>query len=289
MYLYREERAKVTLMAKLPLCKPTASTFLSKAMSPELRVSFIQVDLHWQDAAANRAMFQAKMEQLPPTDLILLPEMFTTGFSMKAAELAEEMDGETVAWMMAMAQEKRAVVMGSLIIKDQEYYYNRLIWMRPDGTFATYDKRHLFRMAGECAAYTPGQERLIVDLNGWKICPLVCYDLRFPVFARNTPLQYDVLLYIANWPNKRRLAWQTLLKARAIENQAYCIGVNRVGQDANGHLYAGDSAAYNLLGEELAHFEHEEAIATITLTKTHLEETRQQLPWHLDADVFEIL
>lgn len=254
----------------------------------DLRVSFIQANLFWQDAAANRAQFQEKINQLPPSDLILLPEMFTTGFSMKAQELAEEMDGESVAWMKAMAQKSQAVVMGSLIIKYGDKYYNRLIWMRPDGSHETYDKRHLFRMAGECEAYTPGKERLIVELNGWKICPLVCYDLRFPVFSRNTPLAYDVVIYIASWPNKRRLAWQTLLKARAIENLAYCIGVNRVGQDANGHLYAGDSAAYNLLGEELVHHEHEEALASITLSKAHLEETRQKLPWHIDADTFAI-
>lgn len=254
----------------------------------DLRVSFIQSDLHWQDAAANRAMFQEKIGKLPPSDLILLPEMFTTGFSMNSEELAEEMDGASVRWMKEMAQKQQAVVMGSLIIKDQGNYYNRLIWMRPDGTFETYDKRHLFRMAGECEAYTPGKDRLIVELNGWKICPLVCYDLRFPVFSRNTPLTYDVLIYIASWPDKRRLAWQTLLKARAIENLAYCIGVNRVGQDANGHLYAGDSAAYNLLGEELAHYEHEEALATVNLTRVHLEETRQKLPWNVDADAFTI-
>ncbi|WP_192822068.1 amidohydrolase [Rufibacter sp. LB8] len=255
----------------------------------DLRVSLIQADLKWHDAAANRALFEEKIQQLPATDLVVLPEMFTTGFSMDAPALAEEMDGPTVTWLKQVAQQTQAVVMGSAIIKDQGNYYNRLLWVRPDGSLETYDKRHLFRMAGECEAYTPGNQKLIVELNGWKICPLVCYDLRFPVWARNTPLHYDVLIYIASWPNKRRLAWQTLLRARAIENLAFCLGVNRVGTDANGHLYAGDTAAYNLLGEELYHSEHEEAFTTITLSRAHLEETRKKLPWDVDADAFTIL
>lgn len=255
----------------------------------DLRVSLLQSDVHWHDATANRVLFQEKIRQLPETDLMILPEMFTTGFSMEASTLAERMDGESVTWMQQMAQERNAVVMGSLIIQENNQYYNRLIWMRPDGTHAHYDKRHLFRMAGECEAYTPGTERLLVELKGWKICPLVCYDLRFPVWSRNTPLSYDVVIYIASWPNKRRLAWQTLLRARAIENLAYCVGVNRVGTDANGHVYAGDSAAYNLLGEEVAHHEHEEAATTITLSRQHLEETRKKLPWDVDADAFTII
>ncbi|MFC6997151.1 amidohydrolase [Rufibacter roseus] len=254
----------------------------------DLRVSLIQSDLHWHNVAANRAMFEEKMLLLPETDLIVLPEMFSTGFSMDAPALAEEMNGETVAWMRKMAQAQKSVVMGSLIIKDQGNYYNRLIWMRPDGTFEKYDKRHLFRMAGECETYSPGKERLIVELKGWRICPLVCYDLRFPVFSRNTPITYDVVIYIASWPNKRRLAWQTLLRARAIENLAYSIGVNRVGTDGNGHLYAGDTSCYNLLGEELTHHEHEEAVTTVVLSKEHLEETREKLPWNIDADNFTL-
>ncbi|WP_066834873.1 amidohydrolase [Rufibacter ruber] len=255
----------------------------------DLRVTLIQSDLHWHDAAANRAKLQQKIEEVPGSDLIVLPEMFTTGFSMEAPALAEPMSGESVNWMRLMARRQNAVIMGSLIIAEHGHYYNRLIWMRPDGTHAQYDKRHLFRMAGECEAYTPGKDRLLVELNGWRICPLVCYDLRFPVFSRNTPIAYDVLIYIASWPSRRRLAWQTLLKARAIENLAFCIGVNRVGQDGNGHAYAGDSAAYNLLGEELAHHEHEEATTTVTLSRAHLEETRQKLPWHIDADAFTLL
>ncbi|KAA3439869.1 amidohydrolase [Rufibacter hautae] len=254
----------------------------------DLSVSLLQLDLAWHDAAANRAKFQAKIQQLPATDLIILPEMFTTGFSMDAPALAEEMDGESVAWMRQMAQERNAVVMGSLIITEHGKYYNRVLWMRPDGTLEHYDKRHLFRMAGECEAYTPGTQKLIVELNGWNICPLVCYDLRFPVWSRNTPISYDVLIYIASWPDRRRLAWRTLLRARAIENLVYCIGVNRVGTDAKGHAYSGDSAAYNLLGEELVHHEHEEAVSTITLSREHLEETRRKLPWDIDADVFTI-
>ncbi|GAB2544776.1 amidohydrolase [Rufibacter soli] len=252
----------------------------------DLHVSLIQADLHWHNPVANRAMFQHKMEQLPFTDLIVLPEMFTTGFSMDAAHLAERMDGDSVAWMAQMAFRFNTVVTGSLIIEENGRYFNRLIWMRPDGTFAHYDKRHLFRMAGETEVYTPGKKRLIVELKGWRICPMICYDLRFPVWSRNTPINYDVLLYVASWPNKRRLAWQTLLRARAIENLAYCVGVNRVGIDDRGHSYAGDTAAYNLLGEELVHHQYDEAVSTVTLSHDHLQETRHHLPWHLDADAF---
>ncbi|AKQ46668.1 amidohydrolase [Rufibacter radiotolerans] len=252
----------------------------------DLHVSLIQADLHWHNPTANRAMFQHKMEQLPFTDLIVLPEMFTTGFSMDAQHLAEQMDGESVAWMAKMAFHFNAVVTGSLIIEENGRFFNRLIWMRPDGTFSHYDKRHLFRMAGETEVYTPGKKRLIVELKGWRICPMICYDLRFPVWSRNTPINYDVLLYVASWPNKRRLAWQTLLRARAIENLAFCVGVNRVGIDERGHTYAGDTAAYNLLGEELVHHQYDEAISTITLSRDHLQETRHHLPWNLDADAF---
>jgi omega-amidase len=255
---------------------------------PDLRVSLVQADLRWHDAAANRILLEEKIRQLPETDLVILPEMFTTGFSMEAAALAEEMSGDSVAWMQQMAEQTNAVVMGSLIIKEEDKYYNRLIWMRPDGTHAQYDKRHLFRMAGETEVYTAGQERLVVELKGWKICPMVCYDLRFPVWARNTPVAYDVLIYIASWPDRRRFAWTTLLQARAIENLAYTVGVNRVGTDAKGHYYSGDSAAYDLLGATLFHAEHQEAVETITLSRAHLEETRTKLPWHLDADSFQL-
>ncbi|QHL89459.1 amidohydrolase [Nibribacter ruber] len=253
-----------------------------------MRVSLIQADLRWHDAAANRAKLEEKINQLSQTDLVILPEMFTTGFSMDAAALAEEMIGASVAWMKQMAQQTQAVVMGSLIIQDNGLYYNRLLWMRPDGTHAQYDKRHLFRMAGETDVYTAGQERLIVELKGWKICPMVCYDLRFPVWARNTPVCYDVLIFIASWPDRRRFAWTTLLQARAIENLAYTVGVNRVGTDAKGHYYSGDSGVYDLLGATLFHAEHQETVETVTLSRAHLEETRTKLPWHLDADSFEL-
>ena len=256
----------------------------------DLKVTLIQSDLHWQDRSKNLTSFEQKISQIEEeTDLILLPEMFTTGFTMNSVEQAEEMDGPTMQWMAAQADQEDAVIVGSLIIKEGQHYYNRLIWMIPGGMFHTYDKRHLFAMAGEHEHYTKGEERLVVEYKGWKVCPMICYDLRFPVWARNQD-NYDLLVYIANWPNKRSYDWRALLQARAIENQAYVVGVNRVGQDDNGHDYNGDSCVIDPgWKKELYHSEKNEAIHTTTLSASHLQDVRKKLPFLVDSDDFKLI
>ncbi|WP_299984447.1 amidohydrolase [uncultured Pontibacter sp.] len=255
----------------------------------DLRVTIIQTSLHWQDAAANRAMFSEKLAAVAPaTDLIVLPEMFTTGFSMDAAGLAEDAEGPTLQWMKEEAARYNAVITGSVIVQEGEQYFNRLYWVRPDGTYQHYNKRHLFRMAKEHHTYTPGQEKLLVELKGWKICPLVCYDLRFPVWSRNVGSEYDLLLYVANWPKPRANAWSILLQARAVENLSYVVGVNRVGTDGNGHPYSGDSAVIHPKGYKLLETAEVEGIHTITLNKKELTDFREAFPAHLDADDFTL-
>ncbi|MBF8964274.1 amidohydrolase [Pontibacter sp. FD36] len=255
----------------------------------DLRVTIIQTSLHWQDAAANRAMFSEKLAAVAPaTDLIVLPEMFTTGFSMDAAGLAEEAEGPTLQWMKEEAARYSAVITGSVIVREGEQYFNRLYWVHPDGTYQHYNKRHLFRMAKEHHTYTPGQEKLLVELKGWKICPLVCYDLRFPVWSRNVGSEYDLLLYVANWPKPRANAWSILLQARAVENLSYVVGVNRVGTDGNGHPYSGDSAVIHPKGYKLLETTEAEGIHTITLNKKELTDFREAFPAHLDADDFTL-
>lgn len=259
-------------------------------MDEELRLTLVQTSLHWHNAAANRQMLTQKLANLTePTDLIVLPEMFTTGFSMDAPALAETMNGSTLPWLAEQAQKQQAVITGSLIIKDGDQYFNRLIWMPPNGDYKYYDKRHLFRMAGETEVYTGGQKKDIFTLKGWRICPLICYDLRFPVWSRNQHNQYDLLLYVANWPEKRSLAWQTLLQARAIENLAYVAGVNRVGEDGNGIAYSGDSVAHEPNGQVIWRQSQIEAIQTLTLSKKTLENYRKTFPAYLDADDFTLL
>jgi omega-amidase len=243
-----------------------------------LRVTIVQTELHWQDAAANRNMFAEKLAVAAlQTDLIVLPEMFTTGFSMDAAALAEQPEGDTLQWMRGLAAKYNAVVTGSIIVQENEQYYNRLLWVRPDGSYEHYNKKHLFRMAKEHHTYTSGTERLAVELN-----------LRFPVWSRNTGDRYDLLLYVANWPKVRSLAWRTLLQARAIENIAYTIGVNRIGTDGNNHPYSGDSAIIHPKGHKLLETTEQEGIHTITLSKQELLEFREAFPAHLDADEFEL-
>ncbi|KAA5549191.1 amidohydrolase [Adhaeribacter rhizoryzae] len=255
----------------------------------DLSVTLVQTSLHWHDAAANREMLAQKLVGLTePTDLIVLPEMFTTGFSMEASLLAEKTDGTTLNWLQEQAAKYNAVITGSLIIEENGKYFNRLIWMRPNGSFEHYDKRHLFRMADEHQVYTAGTSRLLVTLKEWRICPLVCYDLRFPVWSRNTGPDYDLLLYVANWPAKRNLAWKTLLPARAIENLAYVVGVNRVGEDSKGIIYSGDSAAYGPTGEVIWQQHETEAIQTIKLSQATLQAYRQAFPAYLDADAFSL-
>jgi omega-amidase len=255
----------------------------------DLRVTIVQTALHWQNSEANRDMFTEKLSAAAPeTDLIVLPEMFTTGFSMNAPELAEEHEGPTLAWMQEEAKKHKAVITGSVIVKEKGKYFNRLYWVRPDGSYETYDKRHLFRMAKEHHTYTAGNNRLIVSLNGWNICPLVCYDLRFPVWSRNTSNAYDLMLYVANWPKVRNQPWRTLLQARAIENLAYVVGVNRVGTDGNDYPYSGDSAIIHPKGHHLLEVSEVEGIHTLTLSKSELEDFREAFPAHLDADTFQL-
>jgi predicted amidohydrolase len=261
-------------------------------IAPTLHVSLVQTSLYWHDAAANHRHFEQLLTAVAgKTDLIVLPEMFTTGFTMAAAAVAEPVGGPTTDWMRAVAARTNAVVTGSVVTRDSDDYFNRLLWMRPDGSYETYDKRHLFRMAREHEHYSAGNRPLTVTLNGWKLRPLVCYDLRFPVWSRNligSQRGYDVLLYVANWPERRRHAWQTLLKARAIENLSYCIGVNRTGTDAGGIVYSGDSAAIDFLGQALTDPSEAEFVATVTLDHAALTAFREKFPAHLDADRFEL-
>ena len=256
----------------------------------DLTVSFVQTALHWHAPAANRAAFDQLLAGLTqPADLVVLPEMFTTGFSMEAAGLAEPMSGPTVAWLRATAARLDAVVTGSVIIVENGTFYNRLLWVRPDGTLSSYDKRHLFTLAGEQHTYAPGTARLVEDWRGWRICPLVCYDLRFPVWSRNQATNpYDLLLYVANWPAVRRPAWMTLLRARAIENVACALGVNRVGTDGNGHEYAGDSALLDAQGNYLVEAQAQTGLFTHTLRRADLNGFRARFGALHDADAFEL-
>jgi omega-amidase len=258
-------------------------------MPENLSITLIQSDLHWEDKAKNLQMFSEKIKALDEaTDLIILPEMFSTGFTMKSQLFAEEPEGETFVWMREKAAEKNCVVTGSYIVREDHALYNRLVWMLPDGNFHTYDKRHLFRMAGEHEHFAPGNKRLIVTLKGWKIMPLICYDLRFPVWSRNRG-DYDMLLYVASWPEKRNHAWQSLLVARAIENICYVAGVNRVGADGNEIQYSGDSTIIDARGFPIAATRPmEEETITVVLSWEDLRSFRKSFPAFLDADEFEI-
>lgn len=255
----------------------------------DLTLTLIQSPLHWEDIAANLAMFEEKIWQIDqPTDLIILPEMFSTGFTMNAAKVAEPMNLHTFKWMKQQAKQTGAAVTGSYIVKEGEQFYNRLVWMRPDGSYETYDKRHLFRMANEHLTFAEGKKRLVTEWKGWRICPLICYDLRFPVWSRNRHQEYDLLLYVANWPQARSHAWKTLLQARAIENLTYTVGVNRVGPDGHGISYAGDSSVISYKGELLFQQPDKETLYTLRLDKEALSEFREKFPAFLDADEFEL-
>ncbi|QXP60892.1 nitrilase family protein [Olleya sp. HaHaR_3_96] len=258
-------------------------------MNTQLHIAIIQSNLVWENPIQNRLNFMQKIEGLDNTvDLIILPEMFTSGFTMSPQVVAEAMDGDTIQWMLALANRKGVAIVGSLVIKENNNYYNRLVFVHPNGVVDSYDKRHTFTLAGEDKVYTKGEAQLIVNYKGFKIKPLVCYDLRFPVWSRLSD-NYDVLLYVANWPTKRILAWDTLLQARAIENMSYCIGVNRVGLDANKYQYPGHSQAYNALGEKLIRLKpNMEDIALVTLSKSHVETTRNKLRFLDDKDLFSL-
>jgi predicted amidohydrolase len=253
-----------------------------------ITLALIQTSLHWENKAANLAMFEEKMQSITPSaDVIFLPEMFTTGFSMQSHLLAEDMQGATVQWMRQQAQRLDAVVCGSFIAKNQGQYYNRLVWMQPDGHYHTYDKRHLFRMGDEQQHYSAGTKRLITEWKGWRFCPMICYDLRFPVWARNRN-DYDVLLFVANWPHRRSAHWKLLLQARAVENLSYAVGVNRVGDDGNNIYHSGDSSVFSPRGELMWQQTDDEAIEVVELKAHDLLEYRQVFPAHLDADEFDI-
>lgn len=258
-----------------------------------ITLTLLQTNLHWEDKTANLKMLEQKISSIKgKTEVVILPEMFNTGFSMRPAEMAETMDGATVQWMKKMAAEKKIILTGSIIIKEGEKYFNRLIWMLPTGQYGIYDKRHRFAFAGEDDAYSAGDKRLIASVKGWKINLQVCYDLRFPVWARqqqnNNIPEYDVLIYVANWPERRNHAWKTLLQARAIENQCYVIGVNRVGDDGNKIYHSGDSMIIGPLGNSLYHKKDEEDIFTISLEKDSLQSIRDKFPFLKDADEFQI-
>ncbi len=262
----------------------------------DLNITLIQSNLHWENVGANLAMFEEKIWKIgQPTDVIVLPEMFTTGFSMDAPRLAEMMDLQTTRWMKQLAAQTGALMIGSFIAKENGKYLNRLVWMEPGGTVKTYDKRHLFRMADEHTIYTPGSNRLISSWKGWNICPLVCYDLRFPVWSRNTwisgekRMAYDALIYVANWPQSRIGAWDSLLTARAIENLSYVVGVNRTGDDGKGIPYNGHSAAIGPKGEVVLAAGEGESIHTVTLDAAALEAHRTRFPAYQDADDFRVL
>ena len=258
-------------------------------MAEKLTTALVQSDLDWEDPEANRIRLQQLLQPISrEVDLIILPEMFPTGFSMNASVLAEPPVGPSLEWMREMAFLKEAAVTGSVIVEEDGKYYNRLYFVFPDGSYKKYDKRHTFTLAGEHEVYESGTERLVLLYKGWKICPLVCYDLRFPVWSRNTE-DYDLLLYVANWPAVRVLAWDTLLKARAIENLSYCIGVNRVGTDGNGHPYTGHSAVYDCLGKQISTPDFEkEFVEEVVLDKSHVDETRAKLKFLQDRDRFSL-
>jgi len=258
-------------------------------MQDQLKIALIQSELVWENPRKNRSNFTGKIEQITTeVDVIILPEMFTSGFTMTPENVCETMEGETLSWMLDIAKNKNVAIGGSLVIQENEKFYNRFVFVKPDGGIDTYDKRHRFTLAGEDKKYAAGDQRVIIEYKGWRIHPLVCYDLRFPVWARNTDA-YDMVIYVANWPKPRIAAWDALLKARAIENMSYCIGVNRVGKDNNKHEYSGHSAAYDGLGEQLSQLKNGiEAIEIVSLSKKHLHTIREKLMFLNDRDRFSL-
>jgi len=253
-----------------------------------MKIALVQPQLIWENPEANRNYLSEMIDSKEASDLIVLPEMFTSGFTMNPAHVAESMHGETVNWMKSLARSKNAAVTGSVVIEENGAFYNRLLFVFPTGEIQTYDKRHLFSLAGEEKIYTSGKDKLIVNYNGWKICLLVCYDLRFPVFARNTE-EYDLLVYVANWPKVRINAWDILLKARAVENLSYVIGVNRTGFDENGHEYNGHSQAIDFLGNDIVAPQENEGVFTAEIDREKMLETRMKLGFLNDKDRFTVL
>ena len=254
-----------------------------------MNIALIQASLIWENPEANRNYFEDKINSLnDDVDLIVLPEMFTTGFTMNPTAVAETMTGKTILWMQSLAKAKKTAITGSVVIEDNSTFYNRMLFVFPSGEIQHYDKRHLFTLSGEDKAYRAGEDKVVVDYLGWRICPFVCYDLRFPVFSRNVNQEYDLLLYVASWPKTRIKAWDTLLAARAIENMSYVVAVNRIGQDANAHEYVGHSQVIDMLGEQLVLPTEVEGIYTARLDHEKLMETRIKLNFLDDQDAFEI-
>lgn len=263
-----------------------------------LKISVVQTTLHWENVDANLIHFDEKINTITEeTDVIVLPEMFTTGFAVDRTNIAEEQGGKGLQWMITKSKEKNAVIAGSIAVKENGKLFNRLYWVEPSGRVLHYDKRHLFRMAGENKHFEAGQEKIIIEYKGWKICPLVCYDLRFPVWSRNKSkmlngeiqADYDVLLYVANWPEVRSFPWKQLLIARAIENQAFVVGVNRIGKDGNDFPHSGDSAVINPRGELISTIKsHSDSFETIEISADYLKEFRKVFPVGLDADDFDL-
>ncbi len=257
-------------------------------MSEKLSIAIIQTHLHWENPKANWQNFEGKLNELKPNvDLIVLPEMFTTGFTMKPEVIAETMQGETIKWMKELALKNNLAITGSIVVEEENNFYNRLLFVHPNGKVDSYDKKHTFTLAGEDKVYTAGLTKKIVEYKSWKICPLICYDLRFPVWARNVE-NYDVLIYVANWPKLRINAWDTLLNARAIENMCYTIGANRIGLDKNGYEYSGHSAVYDVLGNKVT-FSDQNEIIYATLEKEVIVKYRKKLKFLEDKDIFSLV
>lgn len=254
-----------------------------------MNVAAIQASLFWENPEANRIYFEGKINTIShEVNLIVLPEMFTTGFTMNPTAVAETMNGRTVKWMQTLAKAKNTAITGSVVIEDNSNFYNRMLFVFPSGEIQHYDKRHLFTLSGEDKAYTAGTDKLVIEYMGWKICPFICYDLRFPIFSRNVNQEYDLLLYVASWPKTRIKAWDTLLAARAIENMSYVIAVNRIGSDANAHEYVGHSQVIDMLGEQLVLPTEVEDIYMATLDRESLIGIRTKLNFLDDQDTFEI-
>ena len=268
-------------------------------MGKDLRVTTLQTTLYWEDPVKNIRKLNRQLKPIKrdSSDVIVLPEMFNTGFTMNAEKVAELEGGFTMQWMSEISSSLNSSICGSLIIKEKKKFYNRFIWMNPNGSYQNYDKRHLFRMGGEDKIFTAGKESVVIECNGWVICPQVCYDLRFPVWSRNRMeregkkiiFDYDVLLYVASWPSVRKFAWQQLLIARAIENQSYLIGVNRIGKDGLGSTYEGGSTILNPFGEKINKATNKKLLETITLSMKKLQEIRKKFPVFFDADNFKLI
>ncbi len=259
-----------------------------------MRIAALQTTVFWENPKLNYAHINEHLKKVKDVDLIILPEMFTTGFSMNSNLIAEETNGETLQWMKAIAKDKESIITGSIAVKENDKFFNRLLWVLPNGDFSFYDKRHLFRMAEEDLSYQSGSTRSLFNVNNFQVCPLICYDLRFPVWSRNNSINgkpaYDCLIYIANWPAARVDSWITLLKARAIENQVYVIGINRVGVDGNGVEYCGGSRVFDFKGVRLDEFQdNQEILQLIELNITELDIFRKKFPVILDADHFKII